>query len=415
MNITIRKALSNPVISGGLVMVVGSNFFNFTQFVYHFLAGRLLGKVGYGDFAAMISILGIFGIIQLSLGITIIRFVASEKNKAEVVNFVRWINWWSIWAGITVTIIIILLAPFLNSFLNISQKSAVYINALVVGVSIILVNQRSVLQGLLKFGSYVVSLFAEAVIKMTLLVVLVLAGWAVAGAIVGLLAGLVFSLASTRFSLSEYIAGKRDKRPDLVPLFKYSIPVFVQGLALTSMYSVDLLLVKHFFSASEAGTYASLAVLGRVALFATTPITQTMFPLVAQRFSQGKPYYSLFYPSLFLVLAMSLFVVVVYKFFPSLPLGVLFGREYLNGSPLLWWFGVFMSLLGISLLFVQFYLSVGKTKVVWLFVLAALMQIVLIVLFHSSLLTVIQVSIFSAALLTLSLIVYFPWHNRPVS
>ena len=134
--------------------------------------------------------------------------------------------------------------------------------------------------------------------------------------------------------------------------------------------------------------------------------------MVAQKFSQNKPYRSIFYLSMLLVLAISVAVVFVYKFLPTLPLGVLFGQEYLNGASLLWWFGLFMSLLGISLLFVQFYLSIGKTKAVWLFVMAAIMQVILILLFHSSLLAVIQVSIFSAALLALSLIVYFPWHNR---
>lgn len=408
----LKTVIAHPLLAGSLVMVVGSNVFNLTQFFYHFLAGRLLGKANYGDFAAMISILGFFGIIQLSLGLTIIKFVASEKNHSKIVNFSKWINWWSLWVGIVVAGVVIILAPFLNSFLNIGQSSALFINAVLIGAYIILMSQRSILQGLLKFNRYILSLMLEAVFKIGLLVVLVLAGFAVSGAMLGYLVGVVFSLVSTRVSLSEYLAGKRDKKPELAPFFKYSIPVFVQGIALTSMYSIDLLLVKHFFSAHEAGTYASLAILGRIALFGTTPITQTMFPLVANRFAQGKPYHALFYLSTILVLIISVIVVSLYKFFPNLPIGVLFGSEYLDGSGLLWWFGLFMSLLGISLLFVHFYLSIGKTKMVWLFVLAATLQAVLISLFHNSLLTVIQVSIVSAALLALSLMIYFPWHDR---
>ena len=268
----VKSIVTHPLFAGGMVMVIGSNIFNLTQFVYHFAAGRLLGKIGYGDFAAMISILGFFGIIQLSLGLTIVKFVASEKDHSKVVNFSKWINWWSVWFGVIATATVVILAPFLNSFLHINQTSAVYINAFLIGSYIILMSQRSILHGLLRFNHYVISLMFEAVIKIALLIVFVLIGWAVSGAILGFLIGVIFSLLSTRVSLSKYIIGKRGEKPELAPLFKYSVPVFAQGVALTSMYSIDLLLVKHFFSAQEAGTYASLAILGRVALFATTPI-----------------------------------------------------------------------------------------------------------------------------------------------
>ena len=59
------------------------------------------------------------------------------------------------------------------------------------------------------------------------------------------------------------------------------------------------------------------------------------------------------------------------------------------------------------MLFTQFLLSIGKTKIIILFALAALLQIGLILLFHGSLLTVIQMSIISASLLDIALLVYF--------
>lgn len=392
-------------------MVVGSNVFNLTQFIYHFIAGRMLGKVYYGDFATIISILGIVGIIQITLGLTVVKFIASGKSKEAIANFSKWVNLWGIWAGVILGVLTIIFSPILINFLNIRQPVAFYVLGIIFFFFIALNVQRSILQGLLKFDRYVLSLFAEAAVKIILTLILIFLGMAVFGAVSGLLLGILSSLVVTRLSLSSLLSGKIGKKPELVPLFKYSLPVFIQGLALTSMYTTDLLLVKHFFSPEIAGTYASLAVLGRIAFFGASPVSHVMFPLVAKRFSHGEPYHRIFYLSILLVTGISLAVVLIYKIFPTIPIVVLFGQSYLDGAPLLWWFGVFMTFLVLAMLFTQFYLSIGKTRVVWLFVASALLQILLIWLFHADILTVIQVSIVSAALLFFSLLVYFPYHH----
>lgn len=406
-----KTVISHPLFAGGTIMLVGSNIFNAGQFVYHIISGRLLGKIYYGDLAAIVSILGIIGIVQLSIGLTIIRFIASQKSKDKTANFIKWVNWWSLWTGIVVASLTFFMSPFLIRFLNIASPLSVYFLVPILLFFIVLNVHRSALQGLLRFDRYVLSLFAEGILKILLTIILVLAGFAIFGAMIGLFCGFLASFLVTRFSLAAYLRGKRGKRPDIVPLLKYSIPVFVQGVALTSMYSTDLLLVKHFFLPEEAGLYAALAILGRVALFGTTPVIHTMFPLVAQRFSRDKPYHNIFYLSVLMVGVISLIVVLFYLFFPRIPV-VLYGPQYIEGIPILWWFGVFMSLVSLSMLFTQFYLSIGKTRIVWLFAGAALLQIILIWFIHPTLLSVIQISILCAAGLLFALLVYFPYHTR---
>lgn len=407
-----KQVIKHPLLAGSMVMVIGSNLFNLAQFVYHFITGRMLGKALYGDFASIVSILGIVGIIQISLGLTIIKFVASKKREGEISNFIKWVNFWSIWAGVVVAVLMFIASPWLVNFFNFRERSVTYLLALMLLFFITLNVQRSVLQGLLRFDKYVLSLFAEGIVKIALSVLFMLLGLAVFGAVMGFFVGILASLLVSRASLSYYLKGPRGKKPDLLPLFRYSIPTFVQGLALTSMYSMDLLLVKHFFAPDIAGIYASLAVLGRVALFATTPVTHTMFPLVAQRFAHGKAYHNIFYLSVLMVGLASFLVTLFYLFLPGIPVGVLYGNEYLEGASILWWFGLFMSLLSLAMLFTQFYLSIGKTRIVWLFAIAALLQVVLIWFIHPSILTVIQISILCAALLVLALLIYFPYHNR---
>lgn len=405
--IAITKNLTaNQFLIGSLIMLIGTNLNNFGQLIFHFLAGRMLGPEYYGDVTALINILGIVSIIQLSLGLTVVKFVSSIDENEELKNFCKWIYYWSFWVGLIIAIIFLLMGPFLGDFLKIHQKNAVYILGPAILLFTLANTGRSILQGLLRFNSYVVSLIIEITVKMTLAIPLIMVGYAVFGVMIALLISALAAVIVIRTSLKECLKGKKGKSPDFKPFIKFSIPVFVQGLALTSMYSTDLLLVKHFFPATEAGIYAALAKLGGIVFFGASPITNVMFPLVSKRFAKSEPYMNLFMLSLGFIALTALGVVTLYKISPDLILSLLYGKEYSSGAPLLWWFGVFMGLLAICNLFTQFYLSIGKTKVMLLFAAASLLQIILIYFNHTSLLQVIQLSIISAALLSGSLFVY---------
>lgn len=411
-NSTLGKIIKHPLLAGSLVMVLGSNLHNFGQFVYHFLTGRLLGRVQYGDLASVISILGLISIVQLSFGLTIVKYISSAKEKGIVSNFVNWVHTWSLWLGIVISVLLLLLSPFVIKFLNIAYPEIVYLLIPVLFLSVLLNSYRSILQALLSFNKYALSLIVEVGIKLIFAIILISLGYKLFGAMLALVVGALCAFILTRFSLSTYFKEGKGEMPKISPLVRYSFPVFIQGLALTSMYSTDLILVKHFFSPEDAGVYASLAILGRVVFFGSSPVTNVMFPLIARRHSHGKPYHSILYLSMFFIFAISAPIIFLYMFFPQVPIGILYGNEFLAGSPLLWWFGVFMGLLAFAMLFIQFYLSIGKTRIVSLFAISALLQVVLIWFVHPSLLAVIQMSVISVSLLLLGFLIYFPYHDK---
>ncbi|MBI4058824.1 oligosaccharide flippase family protein [Candidatus Microgenomates bacterium] len=412
MKLLTQKIIKNPLVSSSFIMLIGTNLYNASQFLYHSLTGRFLGKAYYGDLAALISILGLISIVQLSFGLTIIKFIASQKDKRKLANLIKWISLWSIVGGISLGLITLIIAPFISKFLNLQQIYGVYVLVPTVAITIIVTAYRSILQGILEFKKYVISFISEAAAKIILLILFIALGLTVFKGILAIFLSIIFGLLVARLFLGEYLKGKRGEKPEVAPIVRYSMPVLIQGLALTSMYSTDLMLVKHFFTPEQAGLYASLIILGRIVFFGASPITNVMFPLIVKRHSDGEPYHNILYLSTVLVGLVSLSIVSLYLFLPSLPINILYGQGYLEGAPLLWLFGLFMSLLGLSVLFIQFYLSIGKTKVVWLFVLAALLQAVLIWFLHGSIETVVKNSIITSALLLFSLLVYFPYHHK---
>ncbi|OGY09766.1 MAG: hypothetical protein A2782_02925 [Candidatus Blackburnbacteria bacterium RIFCSPHIGHO2_01_FULL_43_15b] len=407
-----KASFKNPLLMGSFVMVVGTNLYSTGQFLYHSIALRVLGEAYYGDLAAIISLLGIVGIFQLAFNLTIVKFVAGHNRKEELQNFSSWINWWSILIGLGMGLVLLSMSPLLAAFLKLHQPSSIYLLPVIVVLGTVLSANRSILQGLLRFNQLVASLMSEMLLKIMLTIVLVWLSYAIFGAMVALLVGVLVSYGITRVFLKDVIVRKRGERPSIAPLIMFSLPVFIQGAALTSMYSADILLVKHFFSAYESGVYASVAALGRIAFFVSTPISAVMFPMISRRHAESQPYKDILLLSILGTFILAAATVLAFRFSPQIFLALFSGHVLKESVGLLWWFSAFAGFLSVASLLVQFYLSVGKVKMTWFFAIAALGQAIAIWFIHPDLLRVIQISLVVTALLAFSLSLYLLYHQR---
>ncbi len=140
--------LSSLLTNNGVMIVPSATF----------LAGRFLGKAGYGDLATIISILGFIGIIQLAFNLTIVKFIASEEQQDKIAGFIRWVYKWSLIVGLVMFFAVILLAQPISNFLNISNIGYVIALGPILLFFIVTMNSRSILQGLLRFDQFVYSL-----------------------------------------------------------------------------------------------------------------------------------------------------------------------------------------------------------------------------------------------------------------
>ena len=407
-----QKFIKNQLITGSVIMFLGTNIHNAGQLLYHYLAINLLSKAHYGDLASLVSIFGLLSIVQQSISLAVIKFIAQEKNTTEANNLARWILIVSFWVSAAMAILILLLSPVISRFLQITQPLAVYLFAPVVFITFISNTGRAILQGFTKFTQFSVSMVVEVSIKIVSTLTLILLGYEIFGAIIGILIGAIIGVLMVWLYIKEKLKGKVNTVKNFIPLIKYFLPTLLQSIAVTGMLSTDIILVKHFFQPDAAGAYAALSKFGTIALFATSPITSVMFPLIAKKHSHGQPYHKIFYLSLSFVVGISSLVVILYFTFGTFITNILTKGKYINEAYLLWWFGLYMLLLGAAILFTQFYLSIGKTKTVWVFIAAAVLQVILILAFHPSLLSIIQDSIIASALLVGLLSLYFPYHDK---
>ena len=415
----IEKIFQSPLITGSFVLFIGSSFASFGSYLYHLLMGRMLGPVGYGELESVIAILYLLIIIGTTLTLVVAKFIADLKGKENLggINFLlSYFNRQLFIYGGLLCLLLIAISPLIALFLRLDSVVPLIFASFSFFIGLLLALNRGVLQGLLRFKELSASSICENGLKVIIATALVFFGFWVQGAVLALFLAGFIAFVFTLFLLRS-VRRISPKKPDFNKkiFVSFAIPVFLANLSFTSLYTADIILVKHFFPSYEAGLYAALSVLGKIIFFGSSPITMVMFPMVANHRSQGKNYRYLLNTAILLVLIICFGINVVYFLLPKLMVLLLFGSNYLAASWLVGWMGIFISTYALGYLFINFFLSTEKIKAVVFPILASLGQIVLISLFHSSLFQVIQVSIAISGLLLLSLMLYYRYDKTKAS
>ncbi|CAN5347791.1 oligosaccharide flippase family protein [soil metagenome] len=407
----IKKILNHPLFSGSILMISGNMFANILNYLYQLLMGRNLGIVGYGELSSVFAIFYIITIVPVSASPSIIKFISTTKNHNEAAYVYKEIQKLILKLGIALAIIVFLISPLLANFLHV-QITEILIIVPVVFFSLITIVNQSLLQGVLKFWGNVGPNILSSLSKLIFGLIFVAIGWRVFGAVFGVLVGTVFAYLYSLYLKNSFIKNLKPKGNfDLHKFLKYSLPVLIFSLAFTSFFTMDLILVKHFFTDIQAGVYATLSILGKIIYFAAAPIASVMFPLVAGKHSRGEKYFQLLLISLLITVFVSLGIVGVYALFPNLIISMFVKTNNSVPPSLLVWMGLFICFYTVSFFMVNFFLSIDKTKIVIIPLIFAALQIILIIMFHSSLLLVIQVSLILMILLFVILFSYLVYNR----
>lgn len=408
-----KTIISNPLFSGSAVMIIGSNLANLINYIYHLIMGRILGPASYAELVSLLSLIGLLGILPSSLNLVIVKYVSSAKKLDDITGLLKWLSPKVYGISLFLSLLIFVSSSLISSFLNLANPSLVLILSFIPFFILPTLFNRSILQGLVRFKQMIMSILIEYLVKLILGVSLVYLGFSVSGAVGALVVASFFGWFITRQAISDYTK-KSYKQTLPIPKLSlnYSMSVLFQSIAMVSLISSDLILVKHFFSSYNAGIYAAISTLSKIIFFGAGPIGAVMFPLIANKQAQGKSYKKIFLYSLFFTLILSILIMLIYSLIPQLAITLLYGSLYIEGSSLLISFGLFITLYTISSLLISFNLSRDKTRVFIFPCVAAIMQIMGIWFFHQSLMSVVLVSILVNALLLISLLIYSSYEKE---
>jgi len=409
----LSKLIKHELISGSAYIFAGSILANFLAFLLNLFLARKLSYTDYGIFASLLSIFTLASIPAGSINTILVRFVSDYHSKNQLdklKSFYKKSFKFISFSSFLILLLFVIFSPLIKDFLHLNNIFYVLVVGLCVAVSYIQILNMGFLQGLMKFGFLSFAGVLSAIIKLIVGIVLVFLGfrafsglWAIVFMGLGLFTICFIPL---KFIFSKQTGG--EVHVSSKEILQYALPVFITVLFMTSFTSTDVILVKHFFNPHEAGFYAGLSLIGKVIFYFTAPITAVMFPLLIRRNNLGKSFNKLFYLALLLVLIPSASITGFYFLFPKFVVNLfLGGRDYLEIAKFAGLFGVNLTIFSLLNVFINFFLSLKKTKIAILIVIGALAQIMLIYLFHADFYQVIIVSILVSLALLLALCVYY--------
>lgn len=408
----IIQTVTHELISGSFYVFIGITASSFFAFLLNIYIARNLSYSDYGIFASIMSLITLLAIPSSSISAVIVRFATQFFSKNEEARagafYVKSFKYLLVFSLI-LFIFSIALLPLISSFLKIYDPGLIILAIISVVLFYMATLNMAFLQSLLKFKLLGVLYSFAGIGKLFGGVILIVLGLKVYGA---LLATFLFSLIDYIFSffpLKKVIsnAGKDVSIPKREFTY-YAIPTSIAIFSLSSFISTDVILVKHFFSSSEAGFYGGLSLIGKVVFYFTGPIPMAMFPLIVKRHTNQENFHNLFYIALIIVLIPSVLITIFYFIFPKFTITLfLGGAGYLSVAPYLGLFGILLTIYSINNVFVNFFLSIKKTSISLIVLFFALLQIGLIYIYHDDFYQIIYVSIISSVLLLGFLMLYY--------
>ncbi|HEX2647953.1 MAG TPA: oligosaccharide flippase family protein [Candidatus Dormibacteraeota bacterium] len=373
----------NRLVRQNLVLFFGGLVAGIGGFVYHAIAGRVLGPAVYGQVAFLIAVYAVGTGPALILIVVLARYTAmlSARGDPGVRSlFVR-----------TVRLIAIPCLVFILLTTLFARPIALYahvgstIPILILGFSIALIWQvaipRGILQGLQRFTSLSLNLSLELVVRTTVVFLLLRAGYAVSGAMTALFAGLAFVFLLGLFSLRDHFRHMR-QRVRLRVMANFSITATVGIVGVLVLYNQDVILAKHFLNDHDAGIYGGLNKIGTILYFLTLSVSQVLFPRVVEAVAKEQHPGRILLSSAGILTALGAGALLVFAVLPGLVVGVLFGPKFSDAIPLVFPVGLIGLALSLDNLLVQFFMAVHDRLFMPILALGVVAEAVLIILFH---------------------------------
>jgi O-antigen/teichoic acid export membrane protein len=296
--LTKTKSLHSRIVSGSVVLLSGSGLTTAINLTYNIMVARFLGPKGFGHATVVYTILTLISAVTLSFQIVSAKVVAQQDLLSRKGAVYRMFHR-SAWAcGILVALLLLVFQKSIADYLNLPDSTLVALLAIGAAFYVPLGTRRGYIQGTLGFRRLATNLVLEGAVRLGGSFLLIELGYGAQGVI----AANSVAVAVAYFAVQPKL-GARVPNP---LAFSYAVRETFQALVFFSgqvlINNCDIVLVKHFFDAKEAGLYAAVAMVGRVIFAFSSAVVNSMFPLVAGTGEEERKDFKVIATSLALVL-----------------------------------------------------------------------------------------------------------------
>lgn len=387
--------LTNKLARASGLMFVSTVAGGVLGYVFQVLMGRLLSVADYGLFVTLMALFAVIGVPLGALSMVVARKASTyyAKNRPDqVAAMFWWVNKRVLWTGVAVTLSALPFTPVVRDYFRLDSLVPVWISLLIVLVALFGPVNTALLQAQQNFRWLAANGVAAHGFKIAFCVALVLAGFKLNGALMGMALALIAIWVMTFLPLRQAVSlSVGTERVGGHLSFKGAIPVLIANLAFVVMTQLDIVLVNYYFDSHQAGLYAAAAVLGKAVMYLPGAIVIAMFPMVAENESRGKSSAHLFFNAMGFTAALSGTGALFYFLFADGVMSMLYGQKYQAAADLLRYYG--FAILPMTLVMVAEHFLIAKGRVVFAYVMMLAIPFVLLAaqVYHDQLINIVYI------------------------
>ncbi|HTW59105.1 MAG TPA: oligosaccharide flippase family protein [Terriglobales bacterium] len=322
------KTMRSQLLGGSLTLLAGSGLVGVTNLIYNVATARLLGPAGFAHATAVYTILMLLSAITLSYQVVCAKYVARRASDEDASSIFASLHQRAWITGIGIGLLLVVFAGPLTRYLNLPHTNLIRLLALGTAFYIPLGVRRGYIQGVHKFGPLAINFLLEGVVRVVGVFLLIGAGLGVPGAVLASVLAVI--LAYFFAKPSPGVTSIRFR--GMANSFREAMQAVVFFSGQTIINNFDIVLVKHFFLADQAGLYAAVALVGRLVNMCAWSVVNTMFPVSAGKTSDESEARPVLILSLALVFLILTILIVGLCLVPSFLWRTIFGVRFAMDS-----------------------------------------------------------------------------------
>ncbi len=409
IQLAIKRISPQQIFMGSAFLVNGGNY------LYNLLLGRMLGPEAFADAALLVTLLLVLSFIGMTFQLATTKF-AVLFDEERWTNFKNTMYRYALIFGLVTGCLILVNAKSLQALFHTENHWMFVVFAIFMPLYFIMSVNRGRFQGRQEFGKLATTYQTEmwSRLLLTFIFLWILPFQSAILIALGIGVSFIFGLIPSDLKEVNILSKSKMDKVDFKQVW-----IFIgltAGYELTQIIinNSDILLVKHYFNDTDAGLYSSLALIGRVVYFVAWMFVMLLMPTVIQKRKDGEATAPVLFKYVLFIGLLSAFIVGVCFMMPEFIIQVMFGDAYLSIAGLLWQYALATSLFAISNIFAYYFLSLDHYAPVILSGILGLSQVLLIVFYHDTLASVVQVQILAMILLLVAQLIFFFIKNKNV-
>ncbi len=418
MRAKIKALAEDKFIKNNTIYFLGSLLVAFFSYLYHPILGRMMPVADFGEVQTLLSLVAQTGVFLGIFNVIVVNIVANAQGDAEKLKIISRLYRFALFVSLSFALLLALSSPWLESFFNFHSFWPFISLAVIIAISVSFTFRRAYLQAVRDFWAVSIAGIIGTAGRLIFAIILVYLGFSSFGAISAIVLAdlliMLFVFQKTRERFSLKLEAQTEKPRGLKRELKYGFLIFCASGFVTFLYTSDILIVKHYFPATEAGLYSGIATIARAIFFITGSVAGVLLPSIKIRNSFTKNH-RIFKKALALITLIGGTTGLTFSLFSDTVIRYSIGTKYTQMAEFLPKMSLFLFLVSVINLFFVYFLALREYLLIPIAFLSGLLIAGLSFFRHENLNTVINNFLFSSIFTLVWLLLLYWKRSRKVN